>query len=170
MARNSRPARTVIFCFSLSEIQFGGDNKRSGQSLRATRCHSGAREARTSGVQLHLGESRDSGFDAAHRPGMTDEKSHHYGPRFSTLTPNPLCYPTGKSRTISVESSVRKYTSSRLPQINRKTPPSCPTRGAYPDRQKRGAGCGGRDDAKDERIVAHGEIVWVRRPGAGVNS
>jgi hypothetical protein len=25
----------------------------------------------TSDVQLHIGESRDSGFDASHRPGMT---------------------------------------------------------------------------------------------------
>jgi hypothetical protein len=25
----------------------------------------------TSDVQLHIGESRDSGFDALHRPGMT---------------------------------------------------------------------------------------------------
>src|SRR6202048_1797908 len=45
--------------------------------------HSGARAARTSDVQLHIGESRDSGFDAEpvigprfartrwHRPGMT---------------------------------------------------------------------------------------------------
>jgi hypothetical protein len=23
-------------------------------------------------VQLHIGESRDSGFDASHRPGMTE--------------------------------------------------------------------------------------------------
>jgi hypothetical protein len=28
----------------------------------------------TSDVQLHIGESRDSGFDAAHRPGMTSIK------------------------------------------------------------------------------------------------
>jgi len=45
--------------------------------------HSGAPEGRTSDVQLHIGESRDSGFDAEpvigprfartrwHRPGMT---------------------------------------------------------------------------------------------------
>jgi hypothetical protein len=26
---------------------------------------------KTSGAQLRLGESRDSGFDASHRPGMT---------------------------------------------------------------------------------------------------
>jgi hypothetical protein len=59
-------------------------------------------------------------------------------------TPNPLCCPTGKSRMISVESYARKYSSSRFPQITHTTPPSRPTRGAYPDRQKRGAGCGGR--------------------------
>jgi hypothetical protein len=35
--------------------------------------HSGARIAQTSDVQLHIGESRDSGFDASHRPGMTTE-------------------------------------------------------------------------------------------------
>jgi hypothetical protein len=34
--------------------------------------HSGmVREHQTSNVQLHIGESRDSGFDASHRPGMT---------------------------------------------------------------------------------------------------
>jgi len=27
----------------------------------------------TSDVQVHIGESRDSGFDALHRPGMTKE-------------------------------------------------------------------------------------------------
>jgi hypothetical protein len=29
------------------------------------------REHQTSDVQLHIGESLDSGFDASHRPGMT---------------------------------------------------------------------------------------------------
>src|SRR5258708_36996225 len=29
------------------------------------------RQHQTSDVQLHIGESRDSGFDAPHRPGMT---------------------------------------------------------------------------------------------------
>src|SRR5260370_9825233 len=34
--------------------------------------HSGmVRKHQTSDVQLHIGESRDSGFDASHRPGMT---------------------------------------------------------------------------------------------------
>jgi hypothetical protein len=34
--------------------------------------HSGmVRQHQTSDVQLHIGESRDSGFDASHRPGMT---------------------------------------------------------------------------------------------------
>jgi hypothetical protein len=30
-----------------------------------------ASKMRTSDVQLHIGESRDFGFDASHRPGMT---------------------------------------------------------------------------------------------------
>jgi hypothetical protein len=30
------------------------------------------RKHQTSDVQLHIGESRDSGFDALHRPGMTE--------------------------------------------------------------------------------------------------
>jgi hypothetical protein len=59
-------------------------------------------------------------------------------------TPNRLCYPTGKSRMVSVESFAQKYSASRFPQITPTTPPSRPKRGAYPDRQKRGAGCGGR--------------------------
>jgi hypothetical protein len=34
--------------------------------------HSGmVRKHQTSDVQLHIGESLDSGFDAWHRPGMT---------------------------------------------------------------------------------------------------
>jgi hypothetical protein len=34
--------------------------------------HSGmVRQHQTSEVQLRIGESRDSGFDALHRPGMT---------------------------------------------------------------------------------------------------
>ena len=40
------------------------------------RRHSGMRrQAQTSDVQLHIGESRDSGFDASHRPGMTGSGS-----------------------------------------------------------------------------------------------
>ena len=35
-------------------------------------------------------------------------------------------------------------------------------------RRKRGTGSDGRSSARDERAVADGEIVWVRRPGAGV--
>ena len=35
-------------------------------------------------------------------------------------------------------------------------------------RRGRGAGRGGRVSARDERADAYGEIVWVRRPGAGV--
>jgi hypothetical protein len=41
------------------------------------------RKHQTSDVQLHIGESRDSGFDASHRPGMTtpdyDAVSHRPG-------------------------------------------------------------------------------------------
>ena len=33
------------------------------------------RKDQTSDVQLHIGESRDSGFDATRRPGMTPAKS-----------------------------------------------------------------------------------------------
>jgi hypothetical protein len=41
--------------------------------------HSGmVRQHQTSGVQLHPGESRDSGFDAAHRPGMTGNELRRY--------------------------------------------------------------------------------------------
>jgi hypothetical protein len=43
-----------------------------------------------------------------------------------------------------------------------------PSRGALAIVTNVGRGCGGRDGAKDERAVAYGEIVWVRRPGAGV--
>src|ERR1700731_2963618 len=41
------------------------------ENPRHSNRHSGAHEVRTSDVQLHIGESRDSGFDASHRPGMT---------------------------------------------------------------------------------------------------
>jgi hypothetical protein len=33
--------------------------------------HSGVRESANHDAQLRIGKSRDSGFDAAHRPGMT---------------------------------------------------------------------------------------------------
>jgi hypothetical protein len=43
-------------------------NSRAQSGLR----HSGmVRQHQTSDVQLHIGESRDSGLDASHRPGMT---------------------------------------------------------------------------------------------------
>jgi two-component system, response regulator FlrC len=45
---------------------------RSVATKQPTRRHSGiVRQHQTSDVQLHIGESRDSGFDALHRPGMT---------------------------------------------------------------------------------------------------
>jgi hypothetical protein len=40
-------------------------------------CHTSDREGpkdQTSDAQLRIGESRDSGFDASHRPGMTDRE------------------------------------------------------------------------------------------------
>jgi hypothetical protein len=39
------------------------------------RSHAGACEARTSDVLLHIGESLDSGFASAMRPGMTGRVS-----------------------------------------------------------------------------------------------
>jgi hypothetical protein len=39
-----------------------GDNRHSGMR----------RPAQTSDAQLRIGEPRDSGFDASHRPGMTN--------------------------------------------------------------------------------------------------
>src|SRR3984893_15090879 len=45
-----------------------GKTKQRSPGLR----HSGmVRKHQTSDVQLHIGESLDSGFDASHRPGMT---------------------------------------------------------------------------------------------------
>jgi hypothetical protein len=41
-------------------------------------------------------------------------------------------------------------------------------RGAARDRHERAVGCGGRAVAKTNAAVAYGEIVWVRRPDAGV--
>jgi hypothetical protein len=34
------------------------------------------RKHQTSDAQLRIGESRDSGFDASHRPGMTGDFEH----------------------------------------------------------------------------------------------
>jgi hypothetical protein len=49
---------------------------RSALASQFRRRHSGMRrQAQTSDVQLHIGESRDSGFDASHRPGMTGSGS-----------------------------------------------------------------------------------------------
>ena len=70
-------------CYARSDFRFNFQTAISVENR-----HSGAREARarlgiqtpsfrdgpqdqTSDVQLHIGESRDSGFDASHRPGMT---------------------------------------------------------------------------------------------------
>ena len=39
-------------------------------------------------------------------------------------------------------------------------PPSRLERGAFRDRHERGAGCGGREVALDERRDADGEVVW----------
>src|SRR5437764_2850093 len=48
-------------------------------SLALTRLrHSGmVRKDQTSNAQLRIGESRDSGFDASHRPGMTKTSNRH---------------------------------------------------------------------------------------------
>src|SRR5258707_4666366 len=44
----------------------------TGSAKQSIVRHSGmVRQPQTSDVQLHIGESRDSGFDASHRPGMT---------------------------------------------------------------------------------------------------
>ena len=47
--------------------------------------HSGmVRKHQTSDVQLHIWETRDSRFDASHRPGMTNRHlPTHFGGRFS---------------------------------------------------------------------------------------
>src|SRR6266403_2116074 len=50
------------------------------------------------------------------------------------------------------------------PDPNQFTDSHClvPTRGAYRDRHERGAGCGGRGSARDERgLLAYGEVVWL---------
>src|SRR6202140_1559710 len=44
---------------------------RGGPDVTHQASFRGASKTRTSDVQLHIGESRDSGFDASHRPGMT---------------------------------------------------------------------------------------------------
>jgi hypothetical protein len=52
----------------------------SEATKQSARGHSGmVRQQQTSDVQLHIGESRDSGFDASHRPGMKPVffSSHH---------------------------------------------------------------------------------------------
>jgi hypothetical protein len=48
------------------------------------------RQHQTSDVQLHIGESRDSGFDASHRPGMTVLDSFVAPSRASRHTPPPV--------------------------------------------------------------------------------
>jgi hypothetical protein len=43
----------------------------SGEAIQTPSFRDGPQD-QTSDVQLHIGESRDSGFDASHRPGMTE--------------------------------------------------------------------------------------------------
>src|SRR2546429_2902927 len=45
--------------------------ERSDEAIQTPSFRDGPKD-QTSDVQLHIGESRDSGFDAAHRPGMTE--------------------------------------------------------------------------------------------------
>jgi hypothetical protein len=49
-----------------------------------------------------------------------------------------------------VQMSREKYSVSQLPQIKRKIATVPPLRGAFRDRHKREAGCGGRECAFDE--------------------
>src|SRR5229473_7688373 len=85
----------------------------------------------TSDVQLHIGESRDSGF-ALRAPGMTTNEKFSFG--FNLFLP--------------VQPHFQKYSRSRLPQIKSISPAVPPHRGAYRDRHGRGAGCGGRGSVR----------------------
>jgi hypothetical protein len=65
-----------------------------------------------------------------------------------------------------------KFRKFRLPaDPNQFTDSPCPVpqRGVA-QRHQRGAGCGGRGSAFDEGAEAYGEVVWFRRPDAGVKS
>src|SRR6266480_3502678 len=48
----------------------------------------------TSDVQLHIGESRDSGFDASHRPGMTESGRRAPQRRKRAIAPAMICMAT----------------------------------------------------------------------------
>src|SRR5438552_996830 len=64
-----RPPRSTLFPYT---TLFRSANRRECYRDR----HSGmVRKHQTPDVQLHIGESRDSGFEAPPRPGMTDRKS-----------------------------------------------------------------------------------------------
>src|ERR1700730_12634786 len=67
LATSSRPMRAAISIFSKRVFARRSASRRFIESRR----HSGAREARTSDVQLHIGESRDSGSGPSDHPGMT---------------------------------------------------------------------------------------------------
>src|SRR6266496_3883476 len=67
-----------------------------------------------------------------------------------------------------VQPLLQKYFVWRLTQISSLIRTVLSHRGACA-RHERGAGCGGRGSARDERgLLAYGEVVWFRRPDAGV--
>src|SRR3954452_20628620 len=81
--------------------------------------------------------------------------------------------PTGKSLLIfrnGVKPGNRKYFRCRVGQITDLNQPVYRDKRGDRDRHDRAVGCDGREVATDERGVAYGEVVRVRRPGAGVNS
>jgi len=71
---------------------------------------------------------------------------------------------------IWVNPRLQKYFAGPVGQISRLTPAILSHQRGVGHRRKRGAGSGGRGSTRDERAAAYGEIVWVRRPGAGVKS
>ena len=129
--------------------------------------------------------TRQSPHVRLHVFALTSERDAFCATANASVT---MCdYPTGKSLPLisylSVQPLRQKYSAFQKSQISSYLRRSRPTRGAYPDRQRRGAGCGGRgsvgragesqgginsvsDQTARRRtaLLAYGKIVWTRRP------
>jgi hypothetical protein len=83
--------------------------------------------------------------------------------------PDGLCdYPTGKSPKSPSIPSRKNILIFRIRKSGYIHPRPAPPEGRFANVTDVGAGCGGRFGARDGRCRADGQVVWVRRPNAGV--
>jgi hypothetical protein len=117
------------------------------REARTRLCHSGmVRQHQTSDVQLHIGESLDSGFDASHRPGMTRGDISDVRVKSNLSNGIKLFLPVQSplSKIFRFAPAPNHFHTSRHP---------VPLEGRFAIVTDVGTGCGGRECAFDERRV-----------------